>query len=148
MNIETVKISGEGYLINGSMSVPNALGNRHYQDVQNWIAEGNIPDPEFTEIELNGQAEQERLYSINVEMKSRIIALFPGSTHANYLEKQMNAMMRGIRINNIAKGSQTTAQKAEASALVDIADQVDTIREVGQAAEEGGTLLEDILWPA
>ena len=27
MNIETVKIQGEGYLLNGNMSVPEADGN-------------------------------------------------------------------------------------------------------------------------
>lgn len=94
------------------------------------------------------EIERKRINTISQETKSRIIALFPGATYANYLEKQMNAMMRGIRINNIAKGSQTAAQKAEASALIDIADKVDTIRATGQSAEEDGTLLEDILWPA
>jgi hypothetical protein len=34
-----------GYLLNGNMSVPNAPGNRHYEDIQRWIAEGNTPDP-------------------------------------------------------------------------------------------------------
>tara|TARA_B100000035_G_C21017246_1_gene562501 strand:+ start:1679 stop:1993 length:315 start_codon:yes stop_codon:yes gene_type:complete len=48
--IQTVKLvndhNGEanGYLVNGSMSVPMAEGNRHYAMVQEWIAEGNTPE--------------------------------------------------------------------------------------------------------
>lgn len=52
MNIETVKIQGDGWLINGSLSVPNAPRNRHYKIVQDWIAEGNEPDLEFTSADL------------------------------------------------------------------------------------------------
>lgn len=43
--INTVKLTDNGYLINGSLSVPNAEGNRHYQAVQEWIAQGNTPEP-------------------------------------------------------------------------------------------------------
>lgn len=49
--IQTVKLvndqdgNASGYLVNGSMSVPMAEGNRHYAMVQDWIAEGNIPEP-------------------------------------------------------------------------------------------------------
>ena len=57
MNIQTVKIQKEGYLVNGTMSVPSAEGNRHYQAVQEWIAEGNTPEPEFTQAELDQQAQ-------------------------------------------------------------------------------------------
>lgn len=54
--IETVRIQGEGYLVNGSMVVPKAEGNRHYQEVQEWIAQGNTPEPEFTQAELDQRA--------------------------------------------------------------------------------------------
>ena len=53
--IETVKIQENGYLVNGSMSVPMAEGNRHHQEVLEWIAEGNTPEPEFTQAELDQQ---------------------------------------------------------------------------------------------
>lgn len=59
MNIETVKLQGEGYLVNGTMSVPKVEGNRHYKLVQEWIAEGNTPEPEFTPEELTAKAELE-----------------------------------------------------------------------------------------
>lgn len=54
--INTVKIQSEGYLVNGYLSVPNSPSNKHYQEVQEWIAQGNTPEPEFTQAELDQQA--------------------------------------------------------------------------------------------
>lgn len=54
--ISTVKIQGEGYLLNGSINVPMDAGNRHYQAVLEWIAEGNTPEPEFTQAEIDQKA--------------------------------------------------------------------------------------------
>jgi hypothetical protein len=47
MNIETVKLKNDGgYKLNGRMDVPaNSPGNRHYAAIQEWIAEGNTPEP-------------------------------------------------------------------------------------------------------
>jgi hypothetical protein len=59
MTIETVKIQGDGWLVNGSMSVPNDGGNRDYHEVQEWIAEGNTPDPEYTDAKIAANAQQE-----------------------------------------------------------------------------------------
>ncbi len=44
--IKTVKENKEGgYLVNGTISVPKAEGNRHYRDIQKWISEGNKVEP-------------------------------------------------------------------------------------------------------
>ena len=59
MTIETVKIQGEGWLVNGNMSVPNSGSNSDYHDVQDWIAEGNTPDPEYTDAEIAANAQRE-----------------------------------------------------------------------------------------
>ena len=56
-NIRTVKLQDDGYLLNGSMSVPNDEGNRDYQDIQEWVAEGNTPEPEFTQAEAADRAQ-------------------------------------------------------------------------------------------
>ena len=53
--IETVKIQGQGYLLNNTMSVPKANGNREYELIKQWLAEGNTPEPEFTDEELAQQ---------------------------------------------------------------------------------------------
>ena len=55
MEIKSVKIQGNGYLLNCSMSVPQANGNREYELIKEWLAQGNVPEPEFTEAELAQQ---------------------------------------------------------------------------------------------
>ena len=54
-DIQTVKIQGNGYLLNGTMSVPQANGNKEYELIKEWLSEGNTPEPEFTEEELAQQ---------------------------------------------------------------------------------------------
>ena len=50
--ITSCKSQGYGWLINGTISVPNDPANRHCADVLAWIAEGNTPAPEFTDAEI------------------------------------------------------------------------------------------------
>ena len=59
MNIQTVKLQESGYQVNGTMSVPNDPANRHYADVLAWIAEGNVPAPEFTDAEITANTQAE-----------------------------------------------------------------------------------------
>ena len=47
-----------GWLVNGTMSVPNDPANRHCADVLAWIAEGNTPAPEFTALEIEANIQQ------------------------------------------------------------------------------------------
>ena len=58
--IKTVKLQENGYLLNGSMSVPKVEGNRHYNDIKVWL-ESNTPEPEFTEAELEAKEISEKL---------------------------------------------------------------------------------------
>lgn len=65
--IKTVKIQGQGYLLNNTMSVPKADGNREYELIKKWLSEGNTPEPEFTEEEikvstLNKQIQEAKTY--------------------------------------------------------------------------------------
>ena len=55
ITIQTVKIQGEVYLLNGTIHVPKADGNAEYEAIKRWLAEGNVPDPEFTLDELKQQ---------------------------------------------------------------------------------------------
>ena len=67
--INTVKIQGNGYLVNNEMSVPNEPSNRHYQEVQEWL-KTNTAEPEFTLAELQIQKVQEikTQYELNNEL--------------------------------------------------------------------------------
>lgn len=65
--IQTVKIQGQVYLLNGTMSVPKADSNKEYELIKQWLSEGNIPEPEFTEEELqitsiNKQIQEAKVY--------------------------------------------------------------------------------------
>lgn len=42
MEIETLKQTKNGYLINDSIFVPDDIGNSDYQAIQKWITEGGI----------------------------------------------------------------------------------------------------------
>lgn len=59
MEIKSVKIQGECYLVNESIGVPRDNSNLEYKLIKEWLDEGNIPDPEFTEVELQAQAKAE-----------------------------------------------------------------------------------------
>lgn len=59
MEILTVKISGDGWLVNGKYSVPNDPSNRHYALVQEAIANGIVVEPRYSQAELNAQAAEE-----------------------------------------------------------------------------------------
>jgi hypothetical protein len=143
--IKTVKIKGDLYLLNGTKFV-QAGDSRYYVLIQEWIAAGNTPEPEFSESEVSAKGEAERLSEIDAETKSRIIGLFEGATGSNYLEKQMNAMMRAVQLNAMPKSSQTAAQKEEAAALTEIAARVESLRAIGKAAKTEGLNLLDINW--
>lgn len=41
--------------------IPFADGNRDYEDYKLWLAEGNTPEPEFTEEELAKQAKDKQI---------------------------------------------------------------------------------------
>jgi len=60
--INTVKQQENGWLVNGNMSVPDDKGNRHYQEVQEWIAEGGVVEPQYTDEELS-KIEQDKINS-------------------------------------------------------------------------------------
>lgn len=55
--ITSCKSQDSGWLVNGTMSVPNDPANRHCADVLAWIAEGNTPAPEFTDAEIAANAQ-------------------------------------------------------------------------------------------
>lgn len=78
MEIQTVKIQGQGYLLNGTMSVPgNAPGNKEYELIKEWLAQGNVPEPEFTEAELaqqviNAKIAEAKTYLASTDFKMTV----------------------------------------------------------------------------
>ena len=107
-----------GYLLNGTMHVPgNAPGNIEYELIKRWISEGNTPEPEFTEKEI----EAHRIQAIKQKASELITSKYP-----DY--KQLNI----IRIG----GAELEAMSAY----------IDSIREISNKAEQDGTKVEDVQW--
>ncbi len=115
--IQTVKIQGQGYLLNGTMSVPNADSNREYEAIKQWLAEGNTPEPEFTEKEIEAQ----RIQAIKSKASELITSKYP-----DY--KQLNIMRTG--------GAELETMSAY----------IDSIRKISNKAEQDGTKVEDAQW--
>lgn len=67
MKINTVQLQDETYLVNGVLRVPFAPGNRHYQEVLEWISEGNVPTPEFNDAELLENAKQAQVALLGID---------------------------------------------------------------------------------
>ena len=117
MEIQTVKIQGQGYLLNGTMSVPKAEGNREYELIKQWLAEANTPEPEFTEEEIDFR----RVQAIKSKASEMINSKYP-----DY--KQLNIMRTG--------GAELEAMSAY----------IDSIRKISNKAEQDGTKAEDVQW--
>ena len=117
VTIQTVKISGQGYLLNGTMSVPKADGNIEYELIKQWLLEGNIPEAEFSAEELESQ----RIQAIKSKASELINSKYP-----DY--KQLNI----IRIG----GSELEAMSAY----------IDSIREISNKAEQDGIKVEYVQW--
>lgn len=103
MEITKVKQKMEGYLINGTLYVPNAPGNRHYQMIQDWLKiEGNNIEPEFTPEELViKQAKEERA------AKEKL---------ADKMQNAGKAIIREFHILN--QGDEITLEQAQKNAEV------------------------------
>lgn len=71
MKIETVKISDNGYLVNGNINVPISESNGHYNNIQKWISEGNTPTPKHTEKELSDQSDEEDYQEWKAELEAQ-----------------------------------------------------------------------------
>ena len=66
MNIQKVKEFENIYLVNDSISIPKDDSNKDYKEVLEWIAEGNTPDPEFTEAEILQNAKDAKIKELEI----------------------------------------------------------------------------------
>ena len=91
MEIQTVKISGQCYLLNGTISVPgNEDGNIEYELIKQWIADGNTPEPEFTEKEIEAQLQEQA----NAEARAKL-----GSLDWKVIRELERLMLAGTDLN-------------------------------------------------
>jgi len=120
--INTVKIQGEGFLVNGNMSVPQAEGNRHYQEVLEWIAEGNTPEPEFTKAELKQQVIDEANQLAKATKQEALTSLTVTTSLGNEFdgnETARNNMLSAIQASTFTGTTETNWRMAD-NAVVEI----------------------------
>ena len=108
-----LKISGNGYI---DINSGNWMHSENSEVIQ-WLSEGNTPEPEFTEKELEAQ----RIQAIKQKASELINSKYP-----DY--KQLNIIRAG------------GAELEEMSAYID------SIREISNKAEQDGTKVEDVQW--
>jgi hypothetical protein len=71
------KLSGNGVKDNETGAcIPNSNANRHWKEYQEWVAEGNTPDPEFTQEELDSMEIQGEIQDLRFDMKKADVWLF------------------------------------------------------------------------
>lgn len=107
--IKTVKIQGQGYLVNDIMSVPKADGNRDYEILKVWL-ETNIPEPEFTPEQLNAQ----RIAQIKSKASELILAKYSVIWQLNHPRTDTAYEADYAYIDNIRRIS----NESEASGIV------------------------------
>jgi hypothetical protein len=75
IEITSVKIQKNGWLLNGNIFVPDTPGNIEREAILKWLAEGNTPEPEFTDAELLAQEKALKLVEATAAYNTSISAL-------------------------------------------------------------------------
>ena len=96
--------------------IPFADGNMDYEEYKQWLAEGNIPEPEFTPEHLTAQ----RISQIKAKASELILAKYSIIWQLNHPRTDVNYASDYAYIDNI--------------------------RNISNEAEANGTALEDIDW--
>lgn len=59
MQIETIKETTGGFILNESVFVPNDALNKDFKKIQEWVSDGGVVKPEFTLEEIKSKKIQE-----------------------------------------------------------------------------------------
>lgn len=108
-----LKISSNGYI---DINSENWMHSENSEVIQ-WLEEGNTPEPEFTEKEIEAQ----RIQAIKSKASELITSKYP-----DY--KQLNIMRTG--------GAELETMSAY----------IDSIRKISNKAEQDGTRVKDVQW--
>ena len=118
MQINKVKKTKNGYLVNDSISVPNCEQNSDYQAIQKWIAAGGSVEPEFLDAELLQKVKDSKKEAINVQrdtnMAKNTLHRVAGKDH--YFQRNVSANLAWLNTidssDNIAVTNWVTADNS------------------------------------
>ena len=123
--IQSVKIQGQGYLLNGSMSVPKADGNIEYELIKEWLAEGNVPEPEFTEEEQAIADMQAMKQEVAKQLSTLTVTTSKGNTFDANNQARLD-MQNAITASDFLCVTETTWRLADDS---EVLIQLDELKE-------------------
>jgi len=102
--------------------IPFADGNRDYEEYKQWLLEGNIPEPEFTQAELEAKVQMEA----KAERLKKLEVLTVTTTNGNTFDANNQArldMSNGIQVSEILNVTQTVWRMADdTEVLIQIAE--------------------------
>jgi len=103
-------------------SIPFANGNRDYEEYKQWLSEGNTPEPEFTQAELEAKVQMEA----KAERLKQLEVLTVTTTNGNTFDANNQArldMSNGIQVSEILNVTQTVWRMAnDTEVLIQIAE--------------------------
>ena len=120
--INTVKIQGEGFLVNGVDWSPAHEGNSGYAMVQEWVAQGNKPEPEFTQAELDQQVinkANQQAKQVKTEALATLTVVTSLGNEFDGNETARNNMLSAIQASTFT-GTTTTNWRMADNAVVSV----------------------------
>jgi hypothetical protein len=70
------KLMPNGVMRSDGACIPSTSANRDWREYQRWLAEGNTPDPEYTEQELIDKAQSEEITQLKQDLKGALVWQF------------------------------------------------------------------------
>jgi len=132
MEITTVKIQRNGYLVNGSTSVPDGYSGWMREALDEWLSK-NTPEPEFTQSELEAKVQMEA----KAERLKKLEVLTVTTTNGNTFDANNQArldMSNGIQVSEILNVTQTVWRMAnDTEVLIQIAELKEALAKALQA---------------
>jgi hypothetical protein len=99
----TYKIMGDGVKRSDGACIPNTMDNRDWRRYQEWLAEGNTPEPEFTEEELQAKLLGEEVANLKADLQKAQVWQFRMIVELWKVCKQLGATNADIDPDVLAK---------------------------------------------
>jgi len=104
-----------GYLINNTIYVPIDKSNTHYQLIQEWIAEGNTPEPAFTNDERLNYFKEKKINELKQNRDSSVKQLVVTISNGIQLNGDETSQTRMTRAINVLPDDTTTIDWIDAN---------------------------------